>query len=839
MSVPSRLAAELEAAAGSSLPSIGEAQRTLTNTREEPDTVVTQGQSTRETSPKGKSHGAFFTPVEQGPSGPDTRNRLNFTNNAPEPASRAPMDMIITDEAEADAQNQPASLTVPDSLAPKKRYSGAYEATMSMKDRPAGMTESIVGKRMNAQAALDLQELSAAAGAASADVESDRWSLVFLDEVLEDLYQTTAWVAPGTVFGVKLMAVLALCLLACYQFWDALLAETWAGQASFNFWTIVALRWLIAAPLSIALGLAPHSRKWGSTPGLGEHIISAYVGLFGLIICCTTVLAGQAVGISYYFGLMVLTIMAYLLSGVRVSIMTPVIGLLVVFYAAVTLLFLSPSTALLVQQLLFFGTTAAFAVSSAWAMERAKRSNFLMEQFIRLEQEKSSALLQNILPDHVIEHLRAGHGGFADAYTDTTILFTDIVGFTTMSASMSAADVVVMLNELFVVFDRLTELHSLTKIKTIGDAYMLAGGVHPFCIDDHPQAVAECGLAMLDAIAAINKASGSDLKIRVGIHTGPLAAGVIGTNKYCFDLWGDTVNVASRMESTGVAQAIQVSADTAKRLEASGEFILVKRSPSVQVKGKGLMETFWLRGIHSESGESSLSSFGALTPGTAPSAGHEEVIGLHRRNSKPDLAAVFDSSVLDKPAPVEPPVPLPPSFLSSSGPSSGLASSNSNARKRDGGLSSDAVSSSASSSSKFSKTLTDTSPPTSSSSLPYLSPLPLPGKHNAVVGLRRPSSPFERRGSAHRPALAVIAMERRASSISSASRRGSTISTIEAAAALAMSTSSHSTTSLASQSSADKSASIRRASAIVASALEDVLANSYKHGDPTKSPKRS
>jgi adenylate cyclase len=171
-------------------------------------------------------------------------------------------------------------------------------------------------------------------------------------------------------------------------------------------------------------------------------------------------------------------------------------------------------------------------------------------------------------------------------------MFSDIVGFTAMSEKISPAELVGRLNRIFSAFDDLAHQHGLEKIKTIGDAYMVAGGF-PERRDGHANDVSAMALDMLTAIEAFNRDAEHPVSIRIGIHTGPAVAGVIGIKKFFYDVWGDTVNTASRMESSGMPGRIQISKQTAEVL--NGEFIVEERG-QVELKGKGCMTTYWLVG---------------------------------------------------------------------------------------------------------------------------------------------------------------------------------------------------------------------------------------------------
>jgi len=208
------------------------------------------------------------------------------------------------------------------------------------------------------------------------------------------------------------------------------------------------------------------------------------------------------------------------------------------------------------------------------------------------ERAKSERLLLNVLPASVAARLRDSEGTIADGFDEVTVLFADIVDFTTMSATAAPEEVVELLNGLFSWFDRLAEKHGLEKIKTIGDAYMVAGGL-PVPRADHAEAVAEMALEMMAGLDAVDHRLGSAVQLRIGIDTGPAVAGVIGVRRFIYDLWGDTVNTASRMESHGLPGTIQVTDRTYQQLR--GHYAFKEREP-VLVKGKGEMKTWLLAG---------------------------------------------------------------------------------------------------------------------------------------------------------------------------------------------------------------------------------------------------
>jgi sensor domain CHASE-containing protein/class 3 adenylate cyclase len=207
------------------------------------------------------------------------------------------------------------------------------------------------------------------------------------------------------------------------------------------------------------------------------------------------------------------------------------------------------------------------------------------------EREKAENLLLNILPASIAERLQKDSDTIADSFEEATVLFSDIVDFTRLSGEISPTELVNLLNEIFSRFDRLVEQHGLEKIKTIGDSYMVVGGL-PLPRQDHAEAVAEFALDMQQEIDAVNAQQGHAFMMRIGIHSGPVVAGVIGLKKFIYDLWGDTVNTASRMESHGLPGYIQVSDATYEHLK--DKYVFQERG-SISVKGKGEMTTYFLK----------------------------------------------------------------------------------------------------------------------------------------------------------------------------------------------------------------------------------------------------
>ena len=239
-----------------------------------------------------------------------------------------------------------------------------------------------------------------------------------------------------------------------------------------------------------------------------------------------------------------------------------------------------------------FATTGACVLifATVWyALREISRAEDAME----VEYKRSEALLANILPASVADKLKdPAHGTIADRYEDASVMFTDIAGFTERASDMSPIELVRFLDRLYTTFDRLVDRHGLEKIKTTGDGYMVVSGV-PNTRPDHVEALADLALDMSRAVASLRDPQGNPVPLRMGIASGPVVAGVVGARRFFYDVWGDAVNVASRMETTDTVGRIQVPHNVYERLRHA--FVLEERG-DVEVKGKGVMRTWFLVG---------------------------------------------------------------------------------------------------------------------------------------------------------------------------------------------------------------------------------------------------
>ncbi|MEM6530506.1 MAG: adenylate/guanylate cyclase domain-containing protein, partial [Chloroflexota bacterium] len=213
-----------------------------------------------------------------------------------------------------------------------------------------------------------------------------------------------------------------------------------------------------------------------------------------------------------------------------------------------------------------------------------------LEMALEEEHQRSEQLLLNIMPAPVSERIKDGEQVIADEHEAVSVLFSDLVGFTRYAAQVTPKALLELLNEVFSTFDSLTEVYGLEKIKTIGDSYMAVCGL-PVANPHHATAAVDMALAIVDAMNDINASRNLNFGLRVGVHSGPVVAGVIGVKRFAYDLWGDTVNVASRMESTGENGKVHISEETANLLPAT--YILTPRQ-NINLKGIGERQTYFV-----------------------------------------------------------------------------------------------------------------------------------------------------------------------------------------------------------------------------------------------------
>jgi class 3 adenylate cyclase len=325
-----------------------------------------------------------------------------------------------------------------------------------------------------------------------------------------------------------------------------------------RFWLRLAVG-VIPAVAGLRLARSPKAVRW-----LPSYMVF-YVLLIGAVIVA---IFAATLG---WTQLTVYLLAACIMSRLRAVEAALVQAVLVGWFAAFTLTLDEAPFGGLSRGLFALGLQAVFILVTNYMLEHSARRDFILLRLLGLEREKSDRLLLNILPAPIVERLRESPGTVADSFAEVTVLFADIVDSTANIARTSPELAVELLNEIFTSFDRLADNHGLEKIKTVGDEYMVVGGL-PEPRRDHAEVVVAMGLDMQKEIESFTWPTGEPILLRVGINTGPVVAGVIGTRKFAYDLWGDTVNTASRMESHGTPGAIQMTEATRRRLRRRHRF---------------------------------------------------------------------------------------------------------------------------------------------------------------------------------------------------------------------------------------------------------------------------
>jgi len=312
------------------------------------------------------------------------------------------------------------------------------------------------------------------------------------------------------------------------------------------------------------------------------------------IVCLTLVVATMSpVSLPYYSPLAISMTQGIVCFGL--AMMSFVEGILLalitvsLFFITATIFWPEPALVILFNGTWLF-TVISLVGIGAYCLDRTLRIAWLRQVDLTAAEERIRVLLHNILPPPIATRKLRGEVVIADNFSAASLLFADVVGFTELSAKMTPADVVVLLNDLFARFDRIVARYGLEKIKTIGDCYMVASGI-PNKDPEHLKKLMRAALEMLREVAKMPAPNSGALSIRIGVHAGPVTAGVIGESKFTFDVWGDTVNVASRMESSGVAGQIQVTDAVAAALANIYSF---DGPEFVHIKGKGLTRVWRL-----------------------------------------------------------------------------------------------------------------------------------------------------------------------------------------------------------------------------------------------------
>lgn len=410
------------------------------------------------------------------------------------------------------------------------------------------------------------------------------WRLRFPTEI-EHLFLEDYW--ENTIRFTRLALILGIFLYGVFGVLD-----TWAVPNSMNL--VWAIRYGIVCPvLGVVLLFSLFPRYRGVMQS--AICIAGIVAGLGIVAMIAAAQSSELGYTFYYVGLIICLMFIY--TFVRMRFWYAIVANIVVIagYEFVAIGHQQSLTSL--QTTLIFLTGNFFLIAAnivgaftCYSLEYYSRRDYLQRCVIESERAKAEHLLLNILPQPIADRLKRHDQTIADSFESVSVLFADIANFTSLSTTLSPSALVEFLNGLFSHFDTLAEKYGIEKIKTIGDCYMAASGV-PSARIDHAYAVACMALEMRDYVNSLPPMNGWRLGVRIGLNSGPVVAGVIGKKKYIYDLWGDTVNIASRMESHGSIGGIQITHSTYKLLE--DDFICETRG-RVTLKGKGGMEVWQL-----------------------------------------------------------------------------------------------------------------------------------------------------------------------------------------------------------------------------------------------------
>jgi len=404
------------------------------------------------------------------------------------------------------------------------------------------------------------------------------WSPITFPSDVEQAYRQ--YLLPRLIPLVRLGSVFGMAAFVGYQVWDLQLDPEALGKTGL-------IRLAVVACFLLTLG-ATFMRPIRDNPRR----------LFVLTICIYSVVAvgyalilarlpnGFVAGVGgFILGMIFIPVIVFSV-GQAIAALTPLVLL-----PLVVMVILGGTQFDIINAIAWLIGGAGFAAGFAYILDILNRRAFQLERLLDQEKQRTEELLLNILPAEIAERLKDQEEPIADHCESVSVLFADLVGFTNLSRNMPATELVSLLNDLFSRFDVLVERHGAEKIKTIGDAYMVAAGLTGGAVD-HVATIAALALDMRQAFGEFREQHKLDLKLRIGVHTGAVVAGVIGKRKFTYDLWGDTVNVASRMESEGLPDEIQISEETQQQL--ANQYRTTPRG-KIDIKGHRPRMTYLLR----------------------------------------------------------------------------------------------------------------------------------------------------------------------------------------------------------------------------------------------------
>ena len=415
-------------------------------------------------------------------------------------------------------------------------------------------------------------------------IQTDKFkpiSLSFYDKNVEQQFEQDYFVSSKVSlrFGIMYSFV----FLMCHWFLNAIKFHTQSQSVDLVF--------VLVFYIGITIMFLSYKNWFGKYSQLATSIYG--VSIFGWL--CSTFNYNQNYSLSqallsFIPSVFLLIIVFYSFMRLRFTysaiLLTVISVVFVLFLDKFSIIANSPVNSAIIATYLFL--INLFGMLLSHRLEYYSRRQFLLTKSLSIENQRSEDLILNILPESIANRLKESDDTIVDEYSDVSILFSDICGFTPLSAKIPAKQVVVMLNEMFTKFDEIAEKYSVEKIKTMGDCYMAVAGM-PIPNKDHANLIASMAINMKEFVRTFN----DDLDVRIGINSGPVVAGVIGTKKFIYDLWGDAVNVAARMESHSTKGEIQITEDTYNLIKDKFE---CEYRGVINVKGKGDMNTYFLKG---------------------------------------------------------------------------------------------------------------------------------------------------------------------------------------------------------------------------------------------------
>jgi len=410
------------------------------------------------------------------------------------------------------------------------------------------------------------------------DVGQNVFTLTFTDNSLEAGFQASH--AKNVLPQIRLAIVIAAVLYGFFSVLDFIIIPE-------NRFDALLVRFAFAIPLFVLGYLATFRTYFRKRLQL---LVSVIVCIAGFGIALIAIRYQHVKSDIFFTGTLLPLFWAFLYSGLRFVNAVKISLVLIVIYEILFYFFSDIHFETFVGLNFFLFTSLVIGILGGHTIERYYRRDFVNQRLINAEKQKNEKLLLNILPKSIAEELKTHHGTIARDYDEITVLFADLVGFTRLSSHHSAQELVTLLNEIFSRFDKLTDKYDLEKIKTIGDAYMVTSNMNSEKLDA-AVAVARFAVEIHKALNEYNEETNHQIQLRVGIHSGPAVAGVIGVKKFIYDVWGSTVNIASRMESHCPANQIQVSQATYDLLKH--EFAFENRG-EIEIKNMGFMQAYLL-----------------------------------------------------------------------------------------------------------------------------------------------------------------------------------------------------------------------------------------------------